>query len=75
MTDIHTHIRLLSVKQTAGTLGLSQEYVRRLLREGKLRGHKFGADWRIPGWEVQRVILGGLDGPPIQAQPFAEATL
>ena len=36
---------LLSVIETAETLGCSAQYVRKLLREGRLAGQKIGDSW------------------------------
>ena len=38
---------LLSVIETAETLGCSAQYVRKLLREGRLAGQKIGESWII----------------------------
>ena len=38
---------LLSVIETAETLGCSAQYVRKLLREGRLAGQKIGDSWII----------------------------
>ena len=39
--------RLLTVQEVARMLGCSQQYVRQLLREGRLPGQKVGRDWVI----------------------------
>lgn len=38
---------LLSTKEAAEVLGLSQDHIRRLLEEGKLRGRKIGNSWVV----------------------------
>ena len=40
--------RLLNVQEVARMLGCSQQYVRQLLRQGRLPGQKVGRDWVIP---------------------------
>lgn len=43
----NNHTMLLSVIETAETLGCSAQYVRKLLREGRLAGKKIGDSWII----------------------------
>lgn len=43
----NNHTMLLSVIETAETLGCSAQYVRKLLREGRLAGQKIGDSWII----------------------------
>jgi excisionase family DNA binding protein len=38
---------LLSTKEAGEKLGLSQDHVRRLLEQGKLKGKKLGHDWVV----------------------------
>ena len=38
---------LLSTKEAAQILGLSQDHIRRLLEEGKLGGKKIGNSWVV----------------------------
>lgn len=42
----------LTVEETARRLKVDEETVRRWLREGTLRGLKFGRVWRIPESEL-----------------------
>jgi excisionase family DNA binding protein len=51
----------LTVAEVAQRLKLSQETVRRWLREGKLRGVRFSdaGGWRVRASEVERVLGGG----------------
>lgn len=42
----------LTVEETARRLKVDAETVRRWLREGTLRGQKFGRVWRIPESEL-----------------------
>jgi excisionase family DNA binding protein len=52
----------LTVAEVAKRLKLSQETVRRWLRDGKLRGVRFSdaGGWRVRTSEVERVLSGGL---------------
>lgn len=45
---------LLSTKEAAEALGLSQDHVRRLLEEGKLKGKKIGNSWVVLELNYQR---------------------
>jgi excisionase family DNA binding protein len=47
----------MTVAEAAGTLGISEEYVRRLLRSGRLVGVPFGGQtgWRLPRDYVLRL--------------------
>jgi excisionase family DNA binding protein len=45
--------RLLTVQEVARILGCSQQYVRQLLRQGRLPGQKVGRDWVIPEGAVE----------------------
>lgn len=42
----------LTTEQTAEALGYTVQHVRRLAREGRLRGRKLGRDWLIEGASV-----------------------
>jgi excisionase family DNA binding protein len=55
MTDDH----YLTVAQVATRLQLARETIRRMLREGRLRGVRLGArkaGWRIPASEAERLL-------------------
>ncbi len=66
--------RLLQVWQVADVLGSGHEYVRRALRDGRLKGKRLGNRWRVdradldtfiaalPEGDVHRVSRGR-DGP------------
>ena len=56
---------LCTVAEGASRLNFTTEYVRRLIRHGRIRAHKFGGDWRIPSEEIRRIVAGGLDGPAL----------
>ncbi len=46
-----------SVKQAAGTIGYNSEYLRRLIRLGRVQAFRpNGYGWRILGSEIQRMI-------------------
>jgi len=47
----------MSVAEAAGALGVSEEHVRRLLRDGQLAGVAFGGrvGWRLPREEIEQV--------------------
>jgi excisionase family DNA binding protein len=45
---------MLTAREAARWLGCSVQYVRRLLRSGKLRGSKVGRDWVVEEGEVAR---------------------
>lgn len=45
---------LLSTKEAAAVLGLSQDHVRRLLEEGRLTGKKVGNSWVVLELNYQR---------------------
>lgn len=43
---------LLTVKEAARMLGVSEQYVRRVLASGKLRGYRLGCFWVVRREEV-----------------------
>src|SRR3954471_17069270 len=45
----------LSVEQAAQRLRVDESRVRRLLREGRLAGHRFGGSWVVDGDDVARL--------------------
>lgn len=47
-----------TVEETAETLKVSIDSVRRWLRTGKMRGNRYGRVWRVPASELRR------SGPP-----------
>jgi excisionase family DNA binding protein len=52
---------VLTVPEAAARLRISDEVIRRWLRDGKLRGIRIGstrAGWRIPQSEVRRLLTG-----------------
>jgi excisionase family DNA binding protein len=48
----------LTVKEAAALLGWHESSVRRALRKGRLRGEKFGRDWRIRRADVDAYRAG-----------------
>ncbi|KPJ53844.1 hypothetical protein AMJ39_02835 [candidate division TA06 bacterium DG_24] len=52
--------KLYTVFETAEILQLSEQTVRKHLRDAKLRGRKIGKRWHIRGAEIRRYI-GELD--------------
>jgi excisionase family DNA binding protein len=47
-------VPVLTAREAARRLGCSVQYVRRLLRSGRLRGSKVGRDWVVEEDEVAR---------------------
>ncbi|MFC1991281.1 helix-turn-helix domain-containing protein [Chloroflexota bacterium] len=45
---------LLSTKEAAKRLGLSQDHVRRLLTKGRIQGQKIGNSWVVLDLNYQR---------------------
>jgi len=51
--------RLISVAETAQTLGVSRMTTRRLIKRGQLRSVRVGNRVLVPASELERVILRG----------------
>lgn len=51
MTNGHP---LITVPEVARRLGRNPQLVRRWMREGRLRGEKFGRDWLVTERELER---------------------
>jgi excisionase family DNA binding protein len=47
-------IELLGTKKAAAMLGLSQDHVRRLLEQGKLKGKRIGNSWVVLDLNYER---------------------
>lgn len=47
---------LLTSAEVARTLGYTVQHVRRLVRQGDLRGQKLGRDWVIPRGSVENFV-------------------
>lgn len=45
---------MYSVKEAATKIGLSERYLRLLLKEGKLEGKKLGHDWVVLSLDYKR---------------------
>jgi len=45
---------MYSVKEAAEKLGLDQSQIRRLLKQGKIEGKKWGRDWMILELDYKR---------------------
>jgi len=54
--SIATNRRLLEVSQAAHRLKACDEFVRRLLREGKLAGIRLGKRWRVDPVDLEAFI-------------------
>lgn len=48
--------RLYTIQDVAAILAISEEHTRRLTREGKLRGRKFGRVWRFTEEDLEAFI-------------------
>ena len=47
-------VRRYTVPEAARWLARNPFLVRRWLREGRLRGEKFGRDWTVTQWQLER---------------------
>lgn len=64
---------LLSVSDVSGRLDFSEQYVRRLLREGRLGGEKVGGTWTIRETEVEAYQTGSEPGlEPVEDHPVRQ---
>ena len=50
--------KFLNTREVAEILGTGQEYVRQLLREGKIKGVKVGKKWKIKESEINKIAEG-----------------
>jgi excisionase family DNA binding protein len=50
--------RYLNTKEVAEMLSVGQEYLRQLLRTGKIKGVKVGRRWKIKESDVKRLAEG-----------------
>jgi len=53
-----TRERYLNTKEVAEMLSVGQEYLRQLLREGKIKGVKVGRRWKIKESDVKKLVEG-----------------
>lgn len=61
---------VLTPAEVAAAMRVSVDTVLRLLRTGRLRGHKFGKQWRIPRAELDAYLAQSGAQP---SQPAEEA--
>lgn len=47
---------MLSIKEVAETAKLTEQHVRQLLREGKIKGTKAGKEWRVAKEDLNRYL-------------------
>jgi excisionase family DNA binding protein len=47
---------LITVREAASALGVSQQYVRRMLRQGKLHGMRLGRIWLIERSSLRAIL-------------------
>lgn len=48
--------KLLTVKDAAAELQMSEKFVREMLRRAQLRGSKLGSDWRIRSEDLDTFV-------------------
>jgi excisionase family DNA binding protein len=53
-----TRERYLNTKEVAEMLSVGQEYLRQLLRTGKIKGVKVGRRWKIKESDVKKLVEG-----------------
>jgi excisionase family DNA binding protein len=56
--------KFLTVSEVAVKLGYTEQHIRLLLRQGKLRGRKIGRDWMVP-YEVVELHATQQDTAPL----------
>ena len=57
-------MNLLSTKDAAEKLGISERRIRQLINENKLKAHKLGRDYAIEVEELKHVQIYGKAGRP-----------
>ena len=57
-------MKLLSTKEAAEKLGVSERRIRQLINENKLKAHKLGRDYAIEEDELKNVQIYGKAGRP-----------
>jgi excisionase family DNA binding protein len=50
--------KYLNTKEVSEMLSIGQEYLRQLLREGKVKGVKVGKRWKIKESDIEELIQG-----------------
>ena len=53
--------RSLSLKESGRALGLSEWTIRRMVLDGRIRGRKLGAQWRVPLAEIESLAAAGAE--------------
>ena len=68
--------RILTAQQAAELLQIHPETMRRMLKRGRIPGHKIGRAWRILESEIRRLVMEGISGDEINGpRQFSEAGL
>jgi len=57
LREIFTSDRIYKVPELANILGVTPEYIYKLLNKGKIKGLRIGTEWRIPASEVKTLII------------------
>ena len=57
-------MKMISVSEAAGRLGLSVQRVRALIAEGRLKAQKIARDWAIPESALEKITVHGKAGRP-----------
>jgi excisionase family DNA binding protein len=50
--------KYLNTKEVADMLSIGQDYLRQLLREGKIKGVKVGRRWKIKESDINKIAEG-----------------
>ena len=56
---------ILTIKEVAKHLKLSERSIYKLAREGKIRGTKIRNKWRFDKRDVDRIFKSGIDKSPL----------
>jgi excisionase family DNA binding protein len=56
----------ITTTEAAQRLGITRQTLSLYLRQGKLRGVKFGKEWRIPRNELDRLLTAPVEEEPPQ---------
>jgi excisionase family DNA binding protein len=56
----------ITTTEAARRLGITRQTLSLYLRQGKLRGVKFGKEWRIPRNELDRLLAAPVEEEPPQ---------
>jgi excisionase family DNA binding protein len=57
-------MKMISVPEAAVRLGLSEQRVRALIAEGRLKAQKIARDWAIPESALGKITVYGKSGRP-----------